>query len=289
MKITKAVIPAAGLGTRFLPFTKAVPKEMLPIIDTPTIDLIIQEAVDAGIEDILIILGRGKGAIEDYFDTNFELESKLKTSHKDDELALVQSLNHRANIHFVRQHEALGLGHAVSCAATFVGNEPFLLLLGDELIDFKDNASQSLITMYEEKERTVLGLLEVPYDQTSKYGIVAIDGEHITAMVEKPNLDDAPSNLAIIGRYVISPNIFPILEQIQPGKGGEIQLTDALVELSKTEAIYGKVITGERFDTGSKIGYLKAVVSYGLQRPELREAFTSYLRQLNLNEDSATK
>ncbi|MBL7575300.1 UTP--glucose-1-phosphate uridylyltransferase [Peptoniphilus asaccharolyticus DSM 20463] len=280
MKIKKAIIPAAGLGTRFLPFTKAVPKEMLPIIDTPNIEYIVREAVEAGIEEILIILGRNKNSIEDYFDSNIELESKLKETEKFEELYRINELNSLAKIHFIRQHRALGLGHAVNCAKSFVSNEPFLLLLGDEIIDLEDNASKSLIEKFNQTGNSVIGLLEVDKDDVSKYGIVKLLNDDIVDMVEKPKVEDAPSNLAIIGRYVITPKIFEILSHTKPGHGGEIQLTDALLELLNYEKILGQKITGKRFDTGSKIGYLKATVEYALKDKELGSEFRNYLLEI---------
>ncbi|MDY2986201.1 MAG: UTP--glucose-1-phosphate uridylyltransferase GalU [Peptoniphilus sp.] len=277
MKIKKAIIPAAGLGTRFLPFTKAVPKEMLPIIDTPNIEYIVREAVEAGIEEILIILGRNKSSIEDYFDSNIELEEKLKSANKINELEQINELNSLAKIHFIRQHKALGLGHAVNCAKSFVSDEPFLLLLGDEIIDLNDNASKGLIELFNETGLSVVGLLEVPKTEVNKYGIVKLVNDEIVDMVEKPSIETAPSNLAIIGRYVITPKIFDLISKTKPGYGGEIQLTDALLKLLKYEKIMGKKITGKRFDTGSKIGYLKATVEYALKDKDFGEEFKEYL------------
>lgn len=277
MKIKKAIIPAAGLGTRFLPFTKAVPKEMLPIIDTPNIEYIVREAVEAGIEEILIILGRNKSSIEDYFDSNIELEEKLKSANKINELEQINELNSLAKIHFIRQHKALGLGHAVNCAKSFVSDEPFLLLLGDEIIDLNDNASKGLIELFNKTGLSVVGLLEVPKTEVNKYGIVKLVNDEIVDMVEKPSIETAPSNLAIIGRYVITPKIFDLISKTKPGYGGEIQLTDALLKLLKYEKIMGKKITGKRFDTGSKIGYLKATVEYALKDKDFGEEFKEYL------------
>ncbi|SUB75887.1 UTP--glucose-1-phosphate uridylyltransferase GalU [Peptoniphilus indolicus] len=277
MKIKKAIIPAAGLGTRFLPFTKAVPKEMLPIIDTPNIEYIVREAVEAGIEEILIILGRNKNSIEDYFDSNIELEEKLKSTNKINELEQINELNSLAKIHFIRQHKALGLGHAVNCAKSFVSDEPFLLLLGDEIIDLNDNASKGLIEMYNKTGLSVIGLFEVPKNDVNKYGIVKLVNDEIVDMVEKPSIESAPSNLAIIGRYVITPRIFDLISETKPGYGGEIQLTDALLKLLKYEKIMGQKITGKRFDTGSKIGYLKATVEYALKDKDFGKEFKEYL------------
>ncbi|MGO1580018.1 MAG: UTP--glucose-1-phosphate uridylyltransferase GalU [Peptoniphilaceae bacterium] len=279
MKIKKAVIPAAGLGTRFLPFTKSVPKEMLPVIDTPSIEFLIREIVDAGVEDILIILGRGKDSIEDYFDHNFELENRLEKDNKIEELELINNLNNIANIHFIRQHKALGLGHAVNCAKSFVGNEAFLLLLGDEVIDNNINASKQLISKFEKVNASVIGLYEVEKKDVSKYGIVSIENSKITSMIEKPNIDQAPSNLAIIGRYIITPEIFNILPKLKKGAKGEIQLTDGLIELMEKEDIYGVKIEGNRYDLGSKIGYLKATFDYALKDSTLREEFIKYIKE----------
>ncbi|MGO3751450.1 MAG: UTP--glucose-1-phosphate uridylyltransferase GalU [Peptoniphilaceae bacterium] len=279
MKIKKAVIPAAGLGTRFLPFTKSVPKEMLPVIDTPSIEFLIREIVDAGVEDILIILGRGKDSIEDYFDHNFELENRLEKDNKIEELELINNLTNIANIHFIRQHKALGLGHAVNCAKSFVGNEAFLLLLGDEVIDNNINASKQLISKFEKVNASVIGLYEVEKKDVSKYGIVSIENSKITSMIEKPNIDQAPSNLAIIGRYIITPEIFNILPKLKKGAKGEIQLTDGLIELMEKEDIYGVKIEGNRYDLGSKIGYLKATFDYALKDSTLREEFIKYIKE----------
>lgn len=285
MKIRKAVIPAAGLGTRFLPFTKAVPKEMLPIVDTPNIDFIVREAVEAGIEEILIISGRNKTEIEDYFDSNIELETKLEQSQKFKELEKINELNSIAKIHFIRQHEALGLGHAVNCAKSFISGEPFLLLLGDEIIDLEQNASKSLIEKYNATGNSVLGLLEVDMSEVDKYGIVKLKNDEVVEMIEKPSVNEAPSNLAIIGRYVITPKIFELLPKTKPGRGGEIQLTDALIELLKYEKILGQKITGKRFDTGSKLGYLKATVEYALKDELLKDEFKNYLINLLNNKN----
>lgn len=278
MNVKKAVIPAAGLGTRFLPFTKSCPKEMLPIIDTPTLDYIVREAVECGIEDILIITGRNKGSIEDYFDHNFELENKLSSSSKNKELELVNEITNLANIHIIRQHQALGLGHAVNCAKTFVGNEPFLLMLGDEIIDGV-NLSKDLIDSYNKTNSTSIALMEVPDKDVNKYGIVTIENEKIVDMTEKPNIEDAKSNLAIIGRYVITPKIFEILPNIKAGKGNEIQLTDALLELINHEDIYGVKVLGTRYDVGSKIGYLKATFDFALKNPEYKDELIEYIKK----------
>ncbi|SHH43284.1 UTP--glucose-1-phosphate uridylyltransferase [Anaerosphaera aminiphila DSM 21120] len=280
MKVKKAIIPAAGLGTRFLPFTKSCPKEMLPIVDTPTIDYIVREIVESGIEDILIILGRNKNSIEDYFDKNIELEYKLTSDKKNSELKKLQEIENLANIHFIRQKEPLGLGHAVYCAKDFVGNEPFALLLGDEIIKNDINATSQLINLFEKHNSTIIGLSEVERKDVDKYGIVEINKlGQILSLVEKPDVNSAPSNLAIIGRYIISPKIFDILPTIAPGKNNEIQLTDAFIELLKEENIYGLSVKGERYDIGSKEGYLKATIDFALEREDLKEKLIKHMER----------
>ncbi|RVU54785.1 UTP--glucose-1-phosphate uridylyltransferase GalU [Anaerosphaera multitolerans] len=279
MKIKKAVIPAAGLGTRFLPFTKSCPKEMLPIIDTPTIEYIVREVVESGIEEILIILSRNKTSIEDYFDRNFELEQKLINDKKYNLVEQLKEIESLAKIHFIRQKEALGLGHAVYCAKSFVNNEPFALLLGDELIVNDINATSQLIKLYEKRNSSIIGLSKVDPLEVDKYGIVELNKENqILNMVEKPDINSAPSNLAIIGRYIISPKIFEILPNIKPGKNNEIQLTDALLELLNYESIYGLEIQGQRYDIGSKIGFLKATFDFALNREDLSEELIKYIK-----------
>ncbi|CDZ74730.1 UTP-glucose-1-phosphate uridylyltransferase [Peptoniphilus sp. ING2-D1G] len=279
MLVKKAVIPAAGLGTRFLPFTKSIPKEMLPIIDTPGIEFLIREITKCGIKDILIILSNGKDSIVDYFDTNHQLEEKLIADNKNEDLEKIRNLNDIANIHFIRQHKALGLGHAVNCAASFVGNEPFLLLLGDELIDNPVNASEQLLDKFNEVQSSVIGLYAVERKDVNKYGIVEIEENKILSMVEKPDVNSAPSNLAIMGRYIITPEIFKILPNLKPGAKGEIQLTDGLIELMKTQNIYGVNIQGKRYDLGSKIGYLKATFDFALKNEELKDEFKKYIQE----------
>ncbi|WP_138159327.1 UTP--glucose-1-phosphate uridylyltransferase GalU [Peptoniphilus catoniae] len=278
MQIKKAVIPAAGLGTRFLPFTKSLPKEMLPIIDRPCIDFLVREIVDCGIEDILIILSRGKESIVDYFDSNYELEEKLALNNKTEDLKKIKDLKEMANIHFIRQHEALGLGHAVNCAASFVGNESFLLLLGDELIVNEKNASQQLIEKYNQVGGSIIGLYEVDKKDVNKYGIVKMKGDKIISMVEKPEIEEAPSNLAIIGRYIIGPEIFKILPNLKKGAKNEIQLTDGLIKLMESDSIYGLPIKGERYDLGSKLGYLKANFDFALKDEGLKDDFFNYVK-----------
>ena len=280
-KVRTAVIPAAGLGTRFLPATKAQPKEMLPIVDKPCIQYIIEEAIDSGIEDILIITGRNKRAIEDHFDRAVELELTLKAQGKYDLLGLVQELS-RVTIHYVRQKEPKGLGHAVLCAKHFVGDEPFAVLLGDDIMDAEVPVLKQLMDVYEDCEGSVLGVQEVPKDRVSSYGVVkpvAVKERLWRAddLVEKPSVEEAPSRLAVLGRYIISPAIFGILEKTEPGRGGEIQLTDALKKLSEREPVYAYEFEGRRYDVGDKQGYLEATVDFALKRPDLREPFLRYL------------
>jgi UTP--glucose-1-phosphate uridylyltransferase len=286
MKVRKAIIPAAGLGTRFLPATKAQPKEMLPIVDKPTIQYIIEEAVASGIEEILIITGRSKRAIEDHFDKSVELELELSSKGKDDLLEQVEGISNLAQIHYIRQKEAKGLGHAILCAKTFVGDEPFAVMLGDDIVDNDDYPClKQLIDTFNEYKTSVLGVQEVDRSNVDKYGIV--EGKHIASgvykvknLVEKPEVDKAPSNIAILGRYIITPTIFEILENTKPGKGGEIQLTDALKELLENEAMYAYTFEGRRHDVGDKLGFLQATVEYALKREELRDDFLGYLKEI---------
>lgn len=280
-KVRKAVIPAAGLGTRFLPATKAQPKEMLPIVDKPAIQYIIEEAIASGIEDILIITGRNKRAIEDHFDRAVELELLLRSQGKYDLLGLVEELSN-VTIHYIRQKEAKGLGHAVLCAKHFVGNEPFAVLLGDDIIDSQTPCLKQLIDVYEDCQATVLGVQEVPKEKVSSYGVVKPEPykENIWRaidLVEKPPVAEAPSRLAVLGRYVIDPEIFGLLETTAPGRGGEIQLTDALRRLAADKPVYAYNFEGRRYDVGDKQGYLEATVEFALKRPDLREPFTRYL------------
>ena len=278
-KIRKAIIPAAGLGTRFLPATKAQPKEMLPIVDKPTIQYIIEEAVASGIEEILIITGRSKKCIEDHFDKSVELELELEKSGKEQMLKMVREISDMVDIHFIRQKEPRGLGHAISCAKTFVGNEPFAVLLGDDIVYNEGRPClKQLIDCYDEYKTSVLGVQTVEAKDVNKYGIV--NGIHIEdrvykvkGLVEKPPVEEAPSNVAILGRYIITPQIFKILEETKPGKGGEIQLTDALLKLIDEEAMYAYDFEGTRYDVGDKLGFLKATVEYALRREDLRDGF----------------
>lgn len=286
MKVTKAIIPAAGLGTRFLPATKAQPKEMLPIVDKPTLQYIIEEAVASGIEEILIITGRNKQSIEDHFDKSIELELELEKKGKEDLLQIVRQISDMADIHYIRQKEPKGLGHAISCAKSFIGDESFAVLLGDDIVDAETPCLAQMIQRFNEYKTTILGVQEVPHEHVDKYGI--IDGKMIEDrmykvrdLVEKPAVGEAPTNVAILGRYIISPAIFPILENTPPGKGGEIQLTDALKTLVKQEAMYAYVFEGKRYDVGDKMGFLQATVEFALKREDLREPFIQYLRSFS--------
>jgi len=282
MEVKKAIIPAAGLGTRFLPATKAQPKEMLPIVDKPTLQYIIEEAVASGIEEILIITGRNKKSIEDHFDKSIELELELKNKGKFNLLEEVRKISDMVNIHYIRQKEPKGLGHAIYCAKSFIGNEPFAVLLGDDIVYTDKPCLKQMIEVYNQYKTSILGVQEVPEEDVCKYGIV--DGKYIEdrvykvkGLVEKPAVEDAPSKVAILGRYIINPAIFEILKNTQPGKGGEIQLTDALKELAKVEAMYAYNFEGRRYDVGDKLGFLEATIEFALRRPDLREDFLKYL------------
>lgn len=282
MKVKKAIIPAAGLGTRFLPATKAQPKEMLPIVDKPTIQYIVEEAIASGIEEILIITGRNKKSIEDHFDKSIELELELEKSGKAELLELVRDISDMVDIHYIRQKEPRGLGHAIHCAKTFVGNEPFAVLLGDDVVDSEVPCLKQLIDCYSEYKTTILGVQTIEKENISKYGIV--DGIYIKDkvykvkdLVEKPSVEEAPSDVAILGRYIITPEIFNILENTKPGKGGEIQLTDALKTLISKEAMYAYNFEGKRYDVGDKLGFLQATIEFALKKEELRGEFINYL------------
>ncbi|GAA0070259.1 UTP--glucose-1-phosphate uridylyltransferase GalU [Clostridium sardiniense] len=282
MKVKKAIIPAAGLGTRFLPATKAQPKEMLPIVDKPTIQYIIEEAIASGIEEILIITGRNKKCIEDHFDKSVELEMELEKSGKNELLELVRDISDMVDIHYIRQKEPRGLGHAIHCAKTFVGNEPFAVLLGDDVVDSETPCLKQLMDCFNEYKTSILGVQTVPEEDVSKYGIV--DGIHIEDrvykvkdLVEKPKREEAPTNVAILGRYIITPQIFEILENTAPGKGNEIQLTDALKTLISQEAMYAYDFEGRRYDVGDKFGFLQATIEFGLKKDELRPQLLEYL------------
>ncbi|NLD46746.1 MAG: UTP--glucose-1-phosphate uridylyltransferase GalU [Clostridiaceae bacterium] len=285
MKVRKAIIPAAGLGTRFLPATKAQPKEMLPIVDKPTIQYIVEEAIKSGIEDIIIISGRSKRAIEDHFDKSYELEQELEKKGNNDLLSLVQDISNLADIHYIRQKEAKGLGHAIYCAKSFIGNEPFAVLLGDDIVDSEVPCLKQMIDIYNEYKTTVLGVQPVPEEEVSKYGIVScksVDNRvyKVKDLVEKPDKSSAPSNIAILGRYIITPQIFEHLENVKPGKGGEIQLTDALKSLIAHEAMYAYDFVGKRYDVGNKLGFLQATVEFALNREDLKTEFRDYLKSL---------
>ncbi len=285
MKVKKAVFPVAGLGTRFLPATKSSPKEMLPLIDKPLVQYVVEEAVASGIEQILFVTGRGKHNIEDHFDISVELEAHLFDKGKNRELSRVREIAEMVNIFYVRQRQALGLGHAILCARDFIGNEPFAVLLGDDIVDNDHRPCLGqLLDVFDQRGGSVLALEKVPMENISSYGCVAAEqiGErtfHVTDMVEKPSRDEAPSDMAIIGRYVLSPRIFDILQNQVPGKGGEIQLTDAILTLSKYEKVYGCLFEGLRHDCGDKLGFLKATVDMALKRKEFSAEFEAYLRQ----------
>ncbi len=290
-KVRKAVIPAAGLGTRFLPATKALAKEMLPIVDTPTIQYIIQEAVDSGIEEILIITNSNKHAMENHFDKNYELESRLLESGKIKQAKEINDIANLANIYYIRQKEPKGLGHAVLCAKSFIGNEPFAVLLGDDVVvNDKKPALRQLIDAYIQKEASVVGVQTVEHKDVNKYGIVRPSKSHIVEcagrlvklsdMIEKPPINEAPSDLAVLGRYVLTPKIFELLETQSKGTGNEIQLTDAIKRLMDIQAVYAYDFEGIRYDVGDKFGFIKATIDFALNREDLREQVQEYLREL---------
>jgi UTP--glucose-1-phosphate uridylyltransferase len=283
----KAVIPAAGLGTRFLPATKAQPKEMLPIVDKPTIQFVIEEAIASGIDDILIITGRSKRAIEDHFDRSLELEMALKEAGKHDLLREVVGISEMIDIHYVRQKERKGLGHAIYCAKDHIGNNPFAVLLGDTIVESANPCTKQLIDYYHKYKGCIIAVEEVAHEKVSSYGI--IDPEPIekglfkvNELIEKPSPDEAPSNLGIIGRYILTPGIFDVLEDTKPGKNGEVQLTDALNTLKDTEDIYACTFTGTRYDIGNKLDYLIASVELGLKNKEIGKKFRDYLKGVQL-------
>ncbi|WP_281393572.1 UTP--glucose-1-phosphate uridylyltransferase GalU [Salicibibacter cibarius] len=289
MKVKKAVIPAAGLGTRFLPASKALPKEMLPIVDTPTIQYIVEEAIESGIEDILIVSGRGKRAIEDHFDKSYELEETLERSEKWERLEEVKKISNMASIHYVRQKEPKGLGHAIACARTFIGNDPFAVMLGDDIVRSEGKPClQQLMEIYEDSEASVLGVQDVPENKVSSYGIVsAANGTdssivNVTDLVEKPKQEEAPSTLAIMGRYVLTPEIMPILEEMPPGAGNEIQLTDAIKKLAGIQEVNAFRFDGDRYDVGDKLGFIQATLDFALHREDLSEDLKAYIRQLDI-------
>lgn len=283
-KVRKAIIPAAGLGTRFLPATKAMPKEMLPIVDKPTIQYIVEEAIDSGIEDIIIVTGKGKRAIEDHFDTAFELEYHLRQKGK---LELLEEVKRpsQVDIHYIRQKEPLGLGHAVWCARKFIGDEPFAVLLGDDIVQAEVPALKQLIDQFNRYRASVIGVKPVSPDEVERYGIVEAqkmdEGFYrVLDLVEKPKKEEAPSNLAIMGRYILTPRIFDLLGEQQAGSGGEIQLTDAISALNKVEAVYAYEFVGTRYDVGEKMGYIRTMIEMALQREELRDDLLAYLQRL---------
>lgn len=285
MKIRKAVIPAAGLGTRFLPATKAMPKEMLPIIDKPGIQYIVEEAVASGIEDILIVTGKGKRAIEDHFDSYYELEQILGRSGKLELLSEVRKATELTDIHYIRQKEPRGLGHAIWCARKFIGNEPFAVLLGDDIVQSEAPCLKQMMDVFESVQSSILAVQKVPEQEVSRYGIVdpdpAWDGGDrllkVRGVVEKPAPASAPSDTAIMGRYILTPSILDLLETQETGAGGEIQLTDAISRLLREEPVYAYHFDGKRYDTGEKLGYLKTIIDFALERPDLKEEVRRYL------------
>ena len=291
-KVRKAVFPAAGLGTRFLPATKAMPKEMLPLVDKPLIQYAVEEAIHSGVQNIIMVTGRGKSAIEDHFDVSFELENLLQTRNKKDLLQQVRDISEMIDVSYVRQKEALGLGHAVLRAKELVSKEPFAVILSDDVIDSEVPCLRQLLDVYDFYGAAVVALMEVPRESISAYGVVDAEPvDHngsknrlyrIRNMVEKPKAEDAPSNLAIIGRYVLTPEVFASIEAVGPGKGGEIQLTDGLKHLLRSRPVYGYKIEGTRFDAGDKLGFLKATVEFALKRHDLGKDFKEYLQHLKL-------
>ena len=287
MKVRKAIIPAAGLGTRFLPATKALPKEMLPIVDKPTIQFIVEEAKASGIEDILIVTGKNKRAIENHFDSNPELEQDLEKTGKSDLLKLTQGITDLGvNLYYTRQPHPAGLGDAVYRARSFVAGEPFVIMLGDDLMKDKVPLTKQLINDYDKTHASTIAVMKVPHKEVSKYGVIAPDGKiaddlyNVKSFVEKPDADKAPNDLAIIGRYLLTPEIFDILEHQKPGRGGEVQLTDSIDTMNKTQRVFAQVFKGQRFDVGNKEGYLETFIQYGLKHPETRDALRKYIKEL---------
>lgn len=286
-KVKKAIIPAAGLGTRFLPATKAQPKEMLPIVDKPTIQYIVEEAIESGIEDIIIISGRGKRAIEDHFDKSYELEETLLKKQKMDMLDEVQRISNMVNIHYIRQKEPKGLGHAIACASSFVGDEPFAVLLGDDIVQSETPCLKQLIDVYDRYHSSVVGVQPVPEEDVSKYGIVSPKSTeveegviHVSDLVEKPKMKEAPSNYAIMGRYVLRPEIFDILNELPPGAGNEIQLTDAIKKMNEDQVVLAYEFAGKRYDVGDKLGFVKATVDFALERDDLKSDMLEYMEEI---------
>ncbi|MED4963620.1 UTP--glucose-1-phosphate uridylyltransferase GalU [Heyndrickxia coagulans] len=287
-KVRKAIIPAAGLGTRFLPATKAMPKEMLPIVDKPTIQYIVEEAVESGIEDIIIVTGKGKRAIEDHFDNAWELEQNLAEKGKFDLLDKVRYSSNLANIHYIRQKEPLGLGHAVWCARNFIGDEPFAVLLGDDIVQNDPPCLKQLIDEYEKTHSSVIGVQEVPEDETHRYGIIAPASQNgrsyqVEKFVEKPEQGTAPSNLAIIGRYLLTPEIFMFLDKQEKGAGGEIQLTDAIQQLNQIQRVFAYQFEGKRFDVGEKLGFVTSTIDMALQHDEIKGELVEFLEEKLIN------
>jgi len=287
-KIRKAILPAAGLGTRFLPATKASPKEMMPLVDKPLIQYAVEEAISCGIEDFIIITGKNKRAIEDHFDTAYRLEERLRATGKNKLLEEINKLNH-INLAYIRQKSPLGLGHAILCAKPFVGDEPFVVILSDDVVDPEYPLLREMINIYEDKQCPVIAVQEVPRSQVQRYGIVdgPLEGSliRINTLIEKPKPEESPSNFAILGRYILTPDIFSILELQEPGAGGEIQLTDALRTYAKKRPIYGYLIKGKRYDAGDKLGYLEAIVDFALKNEEVARDFKRFLiERLNVAE-----
>ena len=297
-KVRKAVIPAAGLGTRFLPATKALAKEMLPIVDKPTIQFIVEEALRSGIEDILVVTGKSKRSIEDHFDSNFELEFNLKEKGKNDLLKIVDETT-GIRLHFIRQSHPRGLGDAVLQAKAFVGNEPFVVMLGDDVMDITDTKAvpltKQLMNDYEQIHASTIAVMPVPHEDVSAYGVIAPQGEGINGLysvdtfVEKPKPEDAPSDLAILGRYLLTPEIFGILENQKPGAGNEIQLTDAINTLNKTQRVFAREFKGTRYDVGDKFGFIKTSIDYALQHPQVKDDLKQYLIELGKQLDKSKK
>jgi UTP--glucose-1-phosphate uridylyltransferase len=299
-QVRKAIIPAAGLGTRFLPATKALAKEMLPIVDKPTIQFIVEEARKSGIQDIVVVDGKNKRSIEDHFDSNPELEDNLRDKHKDEMLKLVQETTD-INIYFIRQSHPRGLGDAVLTARDFIGDEPFVVMLGDDLNNINNNGTpltKELIDSYHETGASTLAVMRVPHEDTSKYGVINPSKEvkpglfNVTSFVEKPDPKDAPSDLAIIGRYVFTPEIFDVLAKTKPGKGNEIQLTDAINTLNKTQRVFAHEYKGDRYDVGNKFGWIETNIEYGLNHPEVKDELHEYIKELGAKmsaEDKAKK
>lgn len=285
MNIKKAIIPAAGLGTRFLPATKAMPKEMLPIVDRPTIEYIVEEAINSGIEDIIIVTGKGKRAIEDHFDNSFELEESLIKKEKFELLDRIQK-SANVDIHYIRQKQPKGLGHAIWCARKFIGNEPFAVLLGDDIVQSEKPCLKQLIDEFDKTKSSIIGVQQVPEAETHRYGIIdpmSSDNRRyeVKKFVEKPKEGTAPSNLAIIGRYILTPEIFNFLEEHYIGAGGEIQLTDAIEKLNKIQKVYGYEFEGDRYDVGEKFGFIKTTIDIALTRNDLKEPLLAYIKELN--------